>query len=399
VRVVYYTRPDTLDAALGYVEALARRAEVHVFLEISPGVGGPLAAPLTEPIASGILPADRHLATLPDAVRAMWSDVASFQLVSYPVRRRIHPAGIPVTARFVRAIGRLRPDIIHLDNAFLRMGLIAPVAPRIDVMTIHDPAPHSGEGRWQTELARRLLFGRVSRFVVHSEAMASLLAERYDIARDRVDAVHLGPYDVFRAWARPDAPGRDDRTVLFLGRLSHYKGIGVLAAAAPLVAEAIPGVRIVVAGEPAFGFAPPTSRDLPHGGRLEVHAGRVSNERMADLYARATAVACPYRDATQSGVVMTAFAFGRPVVASAVGGLPEYVRHEQTGLIVPPNEPRPLAEALIRLLRDGDLRSRLEEGVATLVHGDRSWDRAAELMLAVYDRARAAGARGSAAPT
>ena len=96
-------------------------------------------------------------------------------------------------------------------------------------------------------------------------------------------------------------------------------------------------------------------------------------------------VVCPYTDATQSGVVMTAFAFGKPVIATRVGGLEEVVSHERTGLLVPPGDARALADAM--LLLDGD-RSRLERFAGAISalerEGEYSWDEIARKTAEVY---------------
>ncbi|MFM8409025.1 MAG: glycosyltransferase, partial [Alphaproteobacteria bacterium] len=85
----------------------------------------------------------------------------------------------------------------------------------------------------------------------------------------------------------------------------------------------------------------------------------------ADLFAASDVVVLPYRDGTQSGVVPLAWAHGRPVVTTAVGGLPEAVDDGATGLLVPPGDARALADALERV-RHG-LRfdpTRIDEAVA-----------------------------------
>jgi glycosyltransferase involved in cell wall biosynthesis len=71
------------------------------------------------------------------------------------------------------------------------------------------------------------------------------------------------------------------------------------------------------------GYTPPSPPALPRGGALQLIDRYLSNSDAAALFRSASVVVCPYRDATQSGVVLSAFAFGVPVIASAVGGLPE----------------------------------------------------------------------------
>jgi len=182
---------------------------------------------------------------------------------------------------------------------------------------------------------------------------------------------------------------QEDRTVLFFGRLSRYKGLDVLYRAIPRVAEAIPNVYFIVAGQPSFGYRPPTPPAIPNGGRIEVLADHIGNARLAALFQLATIVVCPYRDATQSGVVLTSYAFGRPVVATRVGGLPEYVNDGETGLLVPPNDSKALAASLVKVLEDPALQTHLKEGVAAVERSGLNWKRTAADTLRVYSRASA----------
>jgi glycosyltransferase involved in cell wall biosynthesis len=81
--------------------------------------------------------------------------------------------------------------------------------------------------------------------------------------------------------------------------------------------------------------------------------------------------------------VLEAMAQGVPPVVSAVGGLPEVVRDQVSGLVVPPAAPRPLAEAVIRVVNDTQLRTMLSRGARATVAGDFSIERTVEGMRRV----------------
>ena len=83
---------------------------------------------------------------------------------------------------------------------------------------------------------------------------------------------------------------------------------------------------------------------------------------MTDQFQRAVIAVLPYLDATQSGVAAAAVANGRPMVASATGGLVDVVREGREGLLVPPGDSRALAAALSRVLLDDALRAQLTAG-------------------------------------
>jgi len=85
------------------------------------------------------------------------------------------------------------------------------------------------------------------------------------------------------------------------------------------------------------------------GDRVELRNRYVSNEEAALLFTAADAALLPYRSASQSGVVQLAFAHGRPVIATAVGGLPEAVRDGEDAILCPKDDPDALARAIERM--------------------------------------------------
>jgi glycosyltransferase involved in cell wall biosynthesis len=180
--------------------------------------------------------------------------------------------------------------------------------------------------------------------------------------------------------------------VLLLGRLAPYKGLDLLYAAAPIVAAQIPKVQFVIAGRPLVGYRVPEPPPLPNGGTVRVIAEHVDVRTLARLYEQARVVVCPYAEGTQSGVILTAYAFGKPVVATAVGGLVEYVQPEKTGLLVPPGEPLALANAIVRILSDQVLYSQLCSGIQDFARLDNAWERLALRTLQVYKEAMEPGA-------
>jgi len=119
-------------------------------------------------------------------------------------------------------------------------------------------------------------------------------------------------------------------------------------------------------------------------GGVDLRAGYVPAETVAGLVGAARIVVAPYVIANQSGVVHLAQTFGRPVVATDVGDLGVAVRDGETGLLVPPSDPAPLAGALLRLLDDDDLADTL--GRAGLEHSRAaaSWKSVAERILPIY---------------
>ena len=158
--------------------------------------------------------------------------------------------------------------------------------------------------------------------------------------------------------------------ILFFGRIWPYKGLDYLIGAEPLVTEQVPEARIIIAG--AGENLEPYREMMIHKDRFLIYDGYLSRETVAGLFQMATVVVLPYREATQSSVLNTAFVFGKPVVATRVGSFPEYIEDGLTGLLVPPNDVNKLAEALITLLTDGPLRRDMGKKAYEKAVGDLS---------------------------
>ena len=402
MRVVLYTHHSLFEPALSLAGALSHSHEVHLLLEVPTG-GWQLAnfEVARQELEPGLVPADEVLAPhYPDDVRATWRRTASFHLVVPEPRRSRDPRSIGAAASVLRWIRDLDPDVVHLDDVDVSARLAVGLALRRTayplVIGCHDPDPHTGERRWRLkETVRRLVLPRADAIVVHHAAGAEALRARHPRLRGPVRVVKLGAYDFLRAMGGSDTgrTGPKRPTALLFGRLTPYKGVEQLLRVAPRVAAAVPDVLFLVAGRPVAGYDVPRPPELTRGGEVELRLGYVPAEETPRLFARSTVTVCAYTDASQSGVVLTAFAFGCPVVATDVGGLPEYVEDEVNGLVVPAGDDDALAAALVRCLTDPALVQRLSAGVQESLATALSWRRSGADMVEVYEEAVAA--RGS----
>jgi glycosyltransferase involved in cell wall biosynthesis len=153
--------------------------------------------------------------------------------------------------------------------------------------------------------------------------------------------------------------------VLFAGRLSREKGILDVVAAAD-------GLPLVVVG------------DGPLRAQVPQAVGMLPHDELLPYYGRAAIVACPSRREGFGVVCAEAMAHGRPVVASAVGGLLDLVVDGETGLLVEPGDVGALRAALQRLLGDAELRRRLGAAARERAREQLSWDAATAATLAAY---------------
>jgi glycosyltransferase involved in cell wall biosynthesis len=140
--------------------------------------------------------------------------------------------------------------------------------------------------------------------------------------------------------AQPSIASADSTPyALFFARLEAYKGIDVLIDAMRMI-EATSPMRAIIAGK-GDRFTP---ADLP--ANVEVRNRLIDDREALELFSRSSVVVLPYTDATQSAVIAAAYAFGKPVIVTRTGALPEYVMDGRTGWIIEPRNARELADRL-----------------------------------------------------
>ncbi len=203
----------------------------------------------------------------------------------------------------------------------------------------------------------RYAFRSVDGFIVQSDAVEQELNEFWKGAKYRKAPHPL--YTIFgepvdRKEARKNLGITAPRVLLFFGYVRRYKGLDVLLEALALLPGEM-GVQLVVAGEfydPERGYREKI-RELQIQDRVTIRSEYLPNEEVPRYFSAADAVVLPYRSATQSGIAQIAYNFGTPVIATDVGGLSEVVLDDRTGLVVPPENPAALADAILRFYRSG----------------------------------------------
>jgi glycosyltransferase involved in cell wall biosynthesis len=183
---------------------------------------------------------------------------------------------------------------------------------------------------------------------------------------------------------RPHQP-----VVLFFGTVSRYKGVENLIEAFPAVQRAT-GARLVIAGFPAKEVDPDALKaraaELGIGDHVSWFLDYVPNERVVPLMELSTVAVFPYHAITQSGALQVAYACGKPVVATRVGGLPDVVEDGKSGLLTPAQDPTALADAITRIVRDPVTAAKMGEHARMLAETKYSWRVVAETMKAAFER-------------
>jgi glycosyltransferase involved in cell wall biosynthesis len=181
---------------------------------------------------------------------------------------------------------------------------------------------------------------------------------------------------------------RGQPVVLFFGLLAPSKGIQDLIEAFALVRRSS-DAKLIVAGYPTKHFNMEELRQKVADLNLSEHVifdtRYIPLEEVGALMGLATVAVYPYRSSTQSGALQVAYTFGRPVVATRVGGLPEAVEHGRSGFLVEPNSPPALAGAILKLVTNHELAKIMGEYARHLSETRFSWKSVARQIVKVYD--------------
>lgn len=311
-------------------------------------------------VAAALGPGGLHL-ELPGRVRSPWGWAQAVRL-----RRRMR---------------RFGPQVVHLQESIgndPRLPFAARARPGRFALTVHDPARHPGD-RSSRRIARsnRALVRSAGLIFTHGEALREELRE---LIAPRAPIVVV-PHGIDPGEPTP-VPERP--SLLFFGRHSHYKGLDVLLDAMAEVWRQIPEATLTIAGEGDVGSHPALVDR-----RVDLRREHVPEAEVPGLIEAARCVVLPYRQASQSGVGSLAKAHGRPLVASAVGALPELLA-DGSGLLVAPEDPPGLAAALLEVLGKDETAARLGAAGAAAAASQGSWDAVAERTLAAYDEHLAA---------
>jgi len=182
-----------------------------------------------------------------------------------------------------------------------------------------------------------------------------------------------------------------DPTVLFVGGLEPRKGLEYLLHAMEFVIDVLPSTRLIAVGKTGFRgtdewawFSRLADR-LGIGEHMDFNES-VDQKTLLGFYSECDVLVLPSKTEGWGLSLMEAMACGKPVVASRTGGIPELVRDGTDGILVRPGDVRGLADSIVKLLKDPDLRKEMGRNGMSRVR-EFSWDDTAKVVLGEYETA------------
>jgi D-inositol-3-phosphate glycosyltransferase len=310
-------------------------------------------------------------------------------------------------AKLLRYAATAKPRLLHIlwNNKFeyfdrtLLMLYYRLLGKQI-VFTVHNVNANKRDLK-DTRLNRltlRIQYRLTHHIFVHTEKMKHELIEEFGVQSGRVTIIPFGINNsVSNTSLTPlDAKlrlglGKDEKAILFFGRITPYKGLEYLIAAFRQLQAADGNYRLIIAGRPDrceeyWQTIREGIRDDVQRGQLLLKADFIPDNEIEIYFKAADAVILPYRDIYQSGVLFLGQSFGLPALAADVGSLKDDIVEGKTGLAFRPEDPADLARAVKQYFASDlyvNLNDRRQEirDYATERH---SWDVVSEMTMSVY---------------
>lgn len=292
----------------------------------------------------------------------------------------------------IRMISKIDPDIIHFPIPSPHASIFAYLH-RLDkryptISTLHGVfesaiASPFKSGSFSTaiinsinEITNKLI--QFDTIIVHTDENKNMLTKR-GISAEKIVVIPHGAFSLFGKYCGSES---EENCILSFGYIVKHKGIEHLIKAVPLIAQEITDIKVIIAGEGDFSNY---SKYIEDETKFEIYNKYIPNEMVSGLFQRARLVVLPYTyHQGHSGVLTIAFSFGKPVIVTNVGDLPNLVEDGKEGLVVPPKNPEALAEAIIKLLKDDELRKQMGENAYKKAQ-ELSWDNIAKRHMKVYE--------------
>jgi glycosyltransferase involved in cell wall biosynthesis len=311
--------------------------------------------------------------------------------------------------RLGRVLARLRPDVIQFGDIrfatdlapllFIRHSgaLLADICHNIHPFAVAGSAAGTFEAsRLQRRLYRRI-YAQFDTVFVHFDDNRRAFEKTFR-PRGPVQTIVHGNEAIFELLSDRslDAPALRRElgiapaapVVLLFGTLSRYKGVDLLIEAFADARRDVPEAHLVLAGYPVGGLREDEIHALAAAAgvdrALSIVPRYLPAEHVAAWMDLASVVVFPYDAVFQSGAVHVPLTFGRPVIATAVGAMPEVVRDGSTGLVVRPRDREALAAAISSILLDPGRAAAMGRAAAADQRERFSWSRPAAVILETY---------------
>jgi glycosyltransferase involved in cell wall biosynthesis len=348
-RVLYYVHTYFLDSCLETLQSIKNHVDIDLIIEVSPDSRKSTVFELSEIHQFNRLEKLENILSPKTQVQfhPYFKNIFSVEVLIFKSKSMLSADSIQGGFLLGRLIRSRKYDVVHFDTASGRaLSCLLFLKQHQMALTIHDPVPHIGQESFLLDMVRFFYKRQAMSFLFYSVYSSGLFKKYNKFSTNTIHQLRLQPYS-FISQFKP-SPSPSPSYILFFGQLSYYKGIDLLIEAIPMVLKVRPYEHFVIVGK-SNGFIVDKKSLDQHIHHITFIDDYVSIEELSNLIHSSKFVVCPYREATQSGVLMTAFAMGKTVLATNIGAFPEYISDGINGKLTNA-EPQSIASGIISML-------------------------------------------------
>lgn len=282
--------------------------------------------------------------------------------------------------QIAKSINKYQPECLYIPMISTWARFVIPFLNKTIkiVTTVHDVSMHKGEENTILNNINNYIIKKSNGIVVLTESFIEDISRIYNISKDRIVWIRHANY----CYYRPNSYVRNckiQKRILFFGRIHEYKGVSILLDAMNIVIKEIPDIILRIAGRGSICITD-QHKVIQLGKNVEIINKWIGNSEIHKFFSDVDLIVAPYIEASQSGVVMLSYAFGKPVIVTNVGGLPEQVM-DGSGIVVPPNDAIALAKAIISIYKDENNLIQMGNIANSLNDSVFSWNCSASILI------------------
>lgn len=375
MKVLYLTVPSFFDLEISLIRELRKYCDVHVLMIVSPESMHSSAFDIQElyPEPKIINGEDfEGIQKYRDLIDLKYWNIANNPDNSFT-------SCYLLSKQIKRFICRERFAFIHSTTDCKTSVFLLPFIYRFKntLFTEHDPIPHHKMNCIREFISYNLSFFCFKNVLLLSDSLLEAFKDRYKGYYKRIYHSELSVYDFLKSF--PKEQNKYGDYILFFGRIDKYKGVDLLVRAYNHSEAHAKGIKLIIAGKACSDY------QVPERSGVLLFNRYIPNDELAGLIDNSLFVVLPYKSATQSGCVFSAFAFDKPVLATNVGDITKQIDNH-SGLLIEPNDEEEIVKGINYMLyADRDI-------MAQFIHnkyskdGEKSWSNIArKLTERVYN--------------
>jgi glycosyltransferase involved in cell wall biosynthesis len=283
---------------------------------------------------------------------------------------------------FRKRLKQFQPDVIHILDVYPVYLLHHFLLKKYHIVfTQHDPTVHTGDSYSLIIKFIHFYLQKISKkVIVHGETLKRDLKKQSTIPNHKIATVPFGDLSLLLRY--PPHGNKIPHSILFFGRISHYKGLDVLLNSLILLQKENINFSLTIAGH---GNLNDYYKKVKNIKNINIINKKIPDKDVSTFFHQHEMIVLPYREATQSGVIALALPAKIPIVATRVGAFPEVLINNYNSLLVPPNNPHQLSLAIKKLLGNKALREKLIVGEKETIKNRINWNISARKYYDIYN--------------